>query len=563
MESSGTTSSRKKLCRRGLKFSLVAACCYAVMLGDVLRVGAGSFANRPVAVTSSGVIVGKTKNGINQFLGIPYAAPPVGALRWTPPQPAKFLPLPFEANNFGSECPQVDSADQLAGDENCLFLNVYTPSSSLANGVKPFGRRVPSGLPVMVWIPGGSLLTGAGSDYDPTRLVNKGVIVVTLNYRLGFLGFFAQQAIDAEGHLNGNYGLMDQQFAIKWVQRNIRAFGGDPRRITIFGESAGGQSIYAQLASPTAAGLFQGAIAESGAYLQFQDYYNLIVPLAVAETIGTVFVPSGATIAAAAGCGSMASSACLRAVPASVMVALEAEVPFALLPFVDGVLLPATPTELIATGDFNQVPVITGSNHDEYRIFVAGQYDLAGNPILTEAEYETAVNNLWGVADLTPFVLFFYPYNNYPSGGVALGASGTDGIFACPERNSAELLSQFVTTYAYEFNDENAPPPQSDIPGLTFPLGAYHSAELQYLFKGNFFGIPNARLSAKQKQLSNAMVSYWTQFAKTGNPNSRREPTWPAYSVMNDEFLSLVPPTPQVETDFATEHLCSVFWDTF
>ncbi|HTY55811.1 MAG TPA: carboxylesterase family protein, partial [Candidatus Binataceae bacterium] len=216
--------------------------------------------NRPFALTPSGIIVGTTKNGTNQFLGIPYAAPPVGALRWTPPQPYKNLPFPFEASQFGNKCPQFDSfTGQQEGDENCLFLNIYTPQAGLPT---PNPKPKLPGLPVMVWIPGGGLLTGAGSDYDPTRLVSKGVIVVTINYRLGFLGFFAQQAIDAEGHLNGNYGLMDQQFAIRWVKENIRGFGGDPSRITIFGESAGAQSVFSQIASPLSAGLFKGAIAE-------------------------------------------------------------------------------------------------------------------------------------------------------------------------------------------------------------------------------------------------------------------------------------------------------------
>jgi len=158
-----------------------------------------------------------------------------------------------------------------------------------------------------------------------------------------------------------------------------------------------------------------------------------------------------------------------------------------------------------------------------------------------------------------------YPFANYPFGGEALGASGTDGIFSCPARNADQLLSKFVTTYAYEFNDENAPPPQAAFGGLlTFPLGAYHTPELQYLFKGvNFFGIPAAPLLPKQVRLSNAMVSYWTQFAKTGDPNSSGEPVWSPYSTSTDEFQSFIPPTPVVESNFASGHQCTTFWDTF
>ena len=232
-------------------------------------------------------------------------------------------------------------------------------------------------------------------------------------------------------------------------------------------------------------------------------------------------------------------------------------------PFVDGTLLTQPIGAAFATGEFNHVPVISGTNHDEYRLFVAEDYDLSGHPILTSAEYDTAVNALWG--GLEPDVLALYPFANYPFGGEALGASGTDGIFSCPARNADQSLSKFVTTYAYEFNDENAPPPQSAFGGLlTFPLGAYHTSELQYIFKGvNFFGIPPAPLSSKQMRLSNAMIRYWTQFAKTGNPNSPGEPVWSPYSASTDQFQSLIPPTPVVESNFATAHQCTTFWDTF
>src|ERR1019366_1450635 len=161
--------------------------------------------------------------------------------------------------------------------ENCLFLNVYTPSNAV---IENLGKDHGRGLPVMVWIHGGALTSGAGSIYDPSQLVKKGVIVVTINYRLGYLGFFAQTAIDAEGHENGNYGLMDQQFAMTWVQSNIANFGGDPTNVTIFGESAGGHSVYCQLASPTAAGLFAHAIAESGSYVIFEQFLQGIIPIA-------------------------------------------------------------------------------------------------------------------------------------------------------------------------------------------------------------------------------------------------------------------------------------------
>jgi para-nitrobenzyl esterase len=504
---------------------------------------------RSIAFTESGLVIGSTTGGVNQFLGIPYAAPPVGALRWRPPKRYGFFPgFALQATQFGSACTQPGGI----GSENCLFLNVFRSEAEWGEGE----RR---GLPVMVWIHGGGLIDGSSTAYNPELLVKKGVIVVTINYRLGYLGFFAQSAIDAEGHLNGNYGLMDQQFALKWVRRNIAGFGGDPDRVTIFGESAGGQSVYAQLASPLASGMFGGAIAESGSYAEFQNYFSNVVTLAQGETTGSRSVPSGAAIADSVGCTSQTAS-CLRAVPASTLIAQE---PFPLYPFVDGRLLTQTISAAFASGEFNHVPVISGTNHDEYRLFVAAGFDLVGKPILTSAEYDTATTALWGPA-LGPPVLASYPFASYPFGGEALGASGTDGVFSCPARNADQSLSKFVPTYTYEFNDENAPPAQALFGGLlTFPLGAYHSAELPYLFPGvDVFGLP-VTLSSQQMQLSDAMVSYWTKFAKTGDPNSFEEPFWSPYSASSDEFQSLIPPTPVVESNFNTGHRCSAFWDTF
>jgi para-nitrobenzyl esterase len=504
---------------------------------------------RSIAFTESGLVIGSTTGGVSQFLGIPYAAPPVGALRWRPPKRYGFFPgFALQATQFGSACTQPGGI----GSENCLFLNVFRSEAEWGEGE----RR---GLPVMVWIHGGGLIDGSSTAYNPELLVKKGVIVVTINYRLGYLGFFAQSAIDDEGHLNGNYGLMDQQFALKWVRKNIAGFGGDPDRVTIFGESAGGQSVYAQLASPLASGMFRGAIAESGSYAEFQNYFSNVVTLAQGETTGSQSVPSGAAIADGVGCTSQTAS-CLRAVPASTMIAQE---PFPLYPFVDGRLLTQTISAAFASGEFNQVPVISGTNHDEYRLFVATGFDLVGKPILTSAEYDTATTALWGPA-LGPPVLASYPFASYPFGGEALGASGTDGVFSCPARNADQSLSKFVPTYTYEFNDENAPPAQALFGGLlTFPLGAYHSAELPYLFPGiDVFGLP-VTLSSQQMQLSDAMVSYWTKFAKTGDPNSFEEPFWSPYSASSDEFQSLIPPTPVVESNFNTGHRCSAFWDTF
>ena len=216
-----------------------------------------------------------------------------------------------------------------------------------------------------------------------------------------------------------------------------------------------------------------------------------------------------------------------------------------------------------ASGAFNQVPVITGTNSNEYNLFVAESFDFQGNAIANATEYQAAVEGLFPAA-LAPYVLSIYSYPLYPSGDQALGAAATDGAFSCPGRNAAQLLASYTPTYAYEFADENAPPAQADFGGLlTFPLGAYHAAEIQYLFKGyDLFGLPfPTPLSAPQVRLSKAMIAYWTQFAKTGNPNVTGRPAWPAYSTSADLFLSMVPPKPVAISSFKYEHLCSFLWN--
>lgn len=514
-----------------------------------------AFAARAI-VTDQGPLKGLAVPGENEYLGIPYARPPVGSLRWRPPQPPARFKGVFQAIRFGNSCTQPDSSGVTFGSEDCLTLNIYTPDEKQ-------NQNKHLGLPVMVWIHGGSLVTGGGSFYDPARIVKQsGVIVVTINYRLGFLGFFAHPAIDAEGHLNGNYGLMDQQMALKWVQRNIKAFGGDSSRVTIFGESAGGQSVYANLASPTAAGLFSRAIAESGAYTEFQDSYDFIVPLAQGETVGTPLVPAGTTIAANVGCASQTAK-CLRGVLASALIKQE---PSIIYPFVDGAILAQTPSAAFASGDFNRVPVITGGNHDEWRLFVAAQYDATGHPLVTQTDYQNATVALWGLSLGPILYTVVYPLAKYPSPGVALGTSGTDGIFACPERNSVLLLSAYTPTYAYEFNDENAYLvfdlfPSTPHP-ITFPLGTAHFTEVPYLF--DVFSTHSA-FTARQQQLSKTMIGYWTQFAKTGNPNSGGAPKWPLYRGAGAKFESLIAPKPTTESDssFDADHKCSSFWDTF
>jgi para-nitrobenzyl esterase len=489
-----------------------------------LRPGAG-----PVVATADGAVGGKTAAGMNEFLGIPYAAPPVGSLRWRPPQPAAPWPGVRAATAFAPHCPQPASPFGVAStSENCLYLNVFTPT-------KTDGRR----LPVMVWIHGGALLTGESNDYDPSGLVHHGVIVITINYRLGALGFLAHPALAGRpGGPSGNYGFMDQQAALRWVQRNIRQFGGDPRNVTIFGESAGGLSVMSQLASPGAKGLFAKTIVESGTYDLTQQ------PLATAEAAGEAF-------AAQAGCASQ-TAACLRSLPVQTILDNENEGVGGYEPDIDGLVLTQSLKTAFATGQFNQVPVMVGTNHDEWRLFV-GLAELEGAPV-TAANYQATIAATLGLpAAAAAVIAAQYPLSAYPSPAVAMGAVGTDAIFACPALTADQSLSKYVPTYAYEFNDENAP--EISLPPVSFPYGAAHATELPYLFSFSNVAYP-AVLTPPQQQLAAAMKQDWTNFARQGSPSA---PTWPAFNAASQRMLSLIPPRPHLETGFAAEHHCA-FW---
>jgi para-nitrobenzyl esterase len=484
-----------------------------------------------VVATAGGAVRGQAAAAGKEFLGIPYAAPPVGVLRWQPPRPAAPWHGTRAATAYGPHCPQPSgSFGRASTTEDCLYLNVFTPAGSKAQN-----------LPVMVWVHGGSLRTGESDDYNPAGLVRDGVVVVTINYRLGALGFLADSALASHpGGPAGNYGLMDQQAALRWVQHNIRGFGGDPGDVTLFGESAGGLSTLAQLVSPGARGLFQRAIVESGTYQLTQQ------PLAAAESAGQAF-------AAKAGCASTtapaSTAACLRRLPVSAILADED--PTGYTPDVDGAVLTQPVKTALARGQFNRVPVIIGTNHDEYRLFVAGIQLLGGR--VTAANYQTMIASTLGVSPgIADAIAAQYPLSRYPSPPVALGAVGTDAIFACHALTAEQSLARHVPTYAYEFNDENAP--ELFLPPAGFPYGAAHASELPYLFGQTAIPHP-AGFSAAQLQLAANMKQDWTNLAKTGIP----APGWPKFTATSQRMLSLVPPAPQVETDFAAQHHCA-FW---
>jgi para-nitrobenzyl esterase len=480
-----------------------------------------------VVLTAGGWVQGRTAGTTDEYLGIPYAAPPVGALRWRPPQPAARWRGVRKANRFAPHCPQPPSAFGVAStSEDCLYLNVFTPAG-----------RDGSDLPVLVWVHGGSLLVGESDDYDPAALVRDGIIVVTINYRLGALGFLADAALASRpGGPSGNYGLMDQQAALRWVQRNIRGFGGDPGDVTLAGESAGGLSVLAQLVSPATRGLFQRAIIESGTYNLTQQ------PLATAEAAGAAF-------AAKVGCA-RDTAACLRRLPVSRIVDNEDFAGYT--PDVDGAVLPETVRAALADGQFSHIPVIIGINHDEWRLFVA-MARLGGGPPVTAANYHAMIASTLGVpAAAAAAIAAKYPLTSYSSPSVALGAVGTDATFACPALVAEKSLARYTPTYAYEFNDENAP--ELYLAPVGFPYGAAHESELQYLFSLSNVAHP-APLSTAQQQLAATMKRDWTDLAKTGVPSA----SWPRYSAAGGPVESLISPLPQVETDYAAEHHCS-FW---
>ena len=490
----------------------------------------------PIVRIGDGLVRGADVSGVNSFLGLPYAAPPTGKLRWRPPQPARSWSGVRDATQFGASCPQALTRNPFLPpgtiSEDCLNLNVYTPT-----------LRGGSDRPVLVWIHGGGLVQDGGRNYDGTKLAAAGTVVVTINYRLGALGFLAHPAL-ASHAAAGNYGLMDQQAALRWVQRNIARFGGDPHNVTIAGQSAGGLSVLAQMVSPGARGLFQKAIVQSGTFALNQQ------PLATAEASGEKFAQS-------VGCADQ-TAACLRSVPVSDLVSkFGVEIPGV----VDGSVLTQPIGTALARGQFVRVPVINGITHDEELLFVAGlgitvsqgtNIPLAG-PAADPANYQANIAQALGVsAARAAAIAAEYPLSAYPSPVVAFSLLVSDASFACPALQVDRwTAARGVPTYAYQFNDDNAP---VNIVGASLGLST-HGTELPYLFDQPNAPFP-AMLNPDQQALAASMRTDWASFAGTGNPSSRALP-WPSFN--GTRVLSLVPLQSQVTTDFATAHHCS-FW---
>ena len=506
----------------------------------------------PVVTPPAGPVQGLNNNGVYEYLGIPYAQPPVGALRWQPPQPHAPWTQTLNATQFGPTCAQITTLGVFAGpanaNEDCLYLNVFTPKVD-----------APGTLPVLVWIHGGGNVDGESNDYDGSKLASQGqTVVVTLNYRLGLLGWFANPALDSEGHPFGNYGLLDQQLVLKWVQDNIASFGGDPTRVALGGQSAGSVDTSANVVSPLAAGLFNRAIFESA----LAD----TTPLASAEQRGTAF-------SVAAGCGSGADStvsACLRSLPAQTIMNLQgtasANGPYVTNIIADGTILPTQGVfDALRSGTFTHMPIMSGWVHDEENFSLAIQEYFSGPPQvpISEADLTTYVQTTFGANAAK--VLAVYNASSYATPQLALDEIGTAAV-ACPQYSINQALSTQVPVYAYEFDDQTAPFYFPALPG--FQSLAYHTSDIQYLFPlwhGSPEGIPHP-LNAQQEQLSDELVAFWTNFARTGNPNRADNRPWPRYDAnqfWSSYYLSENIPTVSLLRDkqVSAEHKCG-FWES-
>ncbi|WP_287127415.1 carboxylesterase/lipase family protein [Candidatus Cyanaurora vandensis] len=501
-------------------------------------------AQQPINInTNQGPVTGLQTTTLQTFFGIPYAAPPTGSQRWSAPQPVTPWTVPRDATAFGNQCTQVvlglfavpgETKGEVRGAEDCLFLNVYTPTETT-------GR-----LPVMVWIHGGGFTAGAGSLYDGSVLARKhGVVVVTLNYRLGPLGFLALAGLNSG---EGNYGLLDQQAALRWVRENIAAFGGDPGNVTVFGESAGGLSICAQLASPQATGLFDKVIIQSGLCMSPGNNVSL-----------TDASRRNLAYAARLGCRK-ADSLCLRRVtPQQVTsTAVPGLRPLGNLvwsPVYGTTLLPLPLQAAFSSGKFHRVPVLQGTNHDEGRLFVS-LASSAGKPLQPQ-QYWGGTSLLVGLAKNRQ-VLAQYPYKTYGTPALAFATVFTDAMFSCPALNVGTALAKYVPVYAFEFNDPQAVT-SLKIPAGLSSLGSFHSSSLVYAFQTPLVGLADpAQFNPAQRKLSDAFSLAWVTFAKTGDPNRPGEPRWRTFNA-GSNIQTFTPTGIAENTRFAEEHKCR-FW---
>ena len=529
-----------------------------------------------VAATANGEVKAIDRLNMRSYFAIPYAAAPVGELRWAPPAPAQKWTSRLEQSASAAPCLQTgNSPFRLTGDsEDCLKLDVHAPT-----GARPF--------PVMVNFHGGNFVTGGTVQYaDPSPLVNKGVMVVNVGYRLGAMGFLAHPALAQDGAA-GNYGIMDQQAALRWVQDNITQFGGDKGNVTIFGESAGGFSVMTHLASAGSAGLFSKAIVQSGNYGNDRQLSG-----AQMAAVSTAIVDNAIKAAQAAGVAGIAcqagavTAACLRSLPDSVVRGQLAGAMAAALsnpvPSVDGKVLSRSVKATFAAGANNKVPLIDGSNQDEYALYVAISEDARRKAVsppnvdpantsfsLPPAAYAPTIAALTAGSGVsaTELVTTWYPLANYGSDpalqpSLAETALATDLGFSCPALRTAQrILSQGSPVWMYEFRDQTAPPSVGVVNGaytLSFPQGAAHSYDLQYLYQLNDLR------NDERRQLQAAMTRYWTNFARTGDPNKGDAVTtnWPVFTGA-DKVLGLDVASGggiKALASFEADHKCASPW---
>ncbi|HLU27915.1 MAG TPA: carboxylesterase family protein [Glycomyces sp.] len=494
--------------------------------------------------TGSGPIRGTAAEGYREYLGVPYAAPPIGEMRWRPPAPPEPWEDTLDATSPGPRCPQhaVLSGGDVEQSEDCLYLNITVPETANAA----------SELPVMVWIHGGGFVEGSADEYDPHRLVlAEDVIVVTVNYRLGLFGNFGHPDLDD----SGVFGLLDQQAALRWVRDRIGAFGGDAENVTVFGQSAGGQSICAHLASPTAEGLFHRAIIQS-AFCTWDLPAEMLapgLPTVSPWAPATEVAERGDRAAADLGCAGPDAVDCLRALPVEDLMPIFGD--FA-GPAFGTPTLPDNPYQVLRESRTHPVPVLSGSTRDENTLTQA-LHDLAGAP-LTAEQYRRRLEHAFG--DHADRVAERYPPESFASPSHAWAIATTDRAFSCPTLERGTLFARQAPAYTYEFADQNAP---TILPEVGYPYGAYHSSDEAYLFDQRY-PTGRAALDAEQQDLAEAMIAYWAAFARTGDPNVDSLPRWDG--VDPDSRKPYVQElAPGVEgigpTDAADTHQCR-FWTT-
>jgi para-nitrobenzyl esterase len=457
--------------------------------------------------TNAGLVSGIAGRdpAINLFEGIPYAEPPVGKLRWTAPSPARGWQEVLKADHFGDACSQEFPAGNFPKSEDCLYLNVWTPATT--------GR---AGLPVMVWIHGGGFRVGSAREalYDGEELAKEGVVVVTLNYRLGVLGFLAHPELTKESaqHASGNYGLFDQLAALEWVHNNIAAFGGDPNKVTIFGQSAGAASVNSLVASPLSKGLFRAAISESGG---------------LGRGLGRNDMPSlkeseeaGVTFAASVGARTLAD---LRAMPAEKLV----KAPVASGTNVDGWFLPESLSLIFEQGKQNKVSMLIGSNSDEAQHMIRSA--------LPADKYVEQAHKRHG-RDAEEF-LKLYPGDSDRSAAISQQRQIADSASLNAQRVAGMVARTGSKTFVYYFSYLDTGGYNSEPPTVGLVLGADHGAELPYVFGLlNHWSKP---VPDSDRKLQDILMSYWTNFAKALNPNDAGLPIWKALDESQDAVMIL------------------------